>query len=329
MPTTLHPPRSLPGRELIVPLLAVFVVAVSPLFVWSRLPDPMAIHWGIDGRPDGSGPLVLDVILLAVVTALATLLPLAAAARADRRVARSMLGLSYGMAALFVLLRWLTLERNLDATVWSDAGSISLLDLGILLFAAPFIAAGWWLGGRHPELPRPVRVVLPLTLPADGRLLWTGRQAWPLGRVLGPALVAAGAASIGMRIAAETMVIGGTLVLVGLLLWWFTTIAVATGPGGLRVRFGPIGWPAIHVPLAGIDSIEVEDIEPLAFGGWGYRVMPGVRAVVIRRGIGLRVRRTERADLVVTIDDAATAAGVLAAHLAQHRAEEPPPEGGE
>ena len=320
MPATLHPPRSLPVRELVVPVVAVLAVSVMPLLVLSRLPDPVAVHWGFDGRPDGSAPLVVDVVLLTVIAALVTLLPLLAVARTDRRTARTMLALSYGMAAAFVLLRWRTLQLNRDVAVWTEAGTLGVVDLLVgLIVAAPLALAGWWLGGRHPDLPRPVRVVAPHPMPTDGRLVWVGHQAWPVARVLGPVLVAAGGLVTALRIGAETLVVGGTLMLVGILLWWSTSITVATGPGGLKVRFGPLGWPVIRVGLDAVEGLEVEDVEPLAYGGWGYRVMPGVRAVVLRRGIGLRVRRTGRPDLVVTVDDAATAAGVLAAHVAARR----------
>jgi hypothetical protein len=322
MGTTLHPPRALVVRELAVPVLATAAAVVLPILAWSRLPDPIAIHWGFDGRPDGNAPLVVDAVLLAVMTALVALLPLVAVVRAHRSAARTMLMLSHGMGAFFVLLRWRTIELNLDAPSWDAAGSFTLLDIGLLLgLAAPFGFVGWWLGGRHPEPPRVVREVVPQVLPADGRLGWVGHQGWGAMRVIGPALIVVGGLTTAVRIAAETLLLGGTLVLVGVLLWWFTSITVATGPAGLKVRFGPLGWPAIHVPLAAIESVEVEDVEPMAYGGWGYRVVPGVRAVVIRRGVGMRVRRTGRPDLVVTVDDAATAAGVLAAHLATERGE--------
>jgi len=320
MPTTLHPPRSLPLRELIIPALATLAVVVMPLLVWSRLPDPIAIHWGLDGHPDGSAPLVLDVVLMSVLTALISFLPLVAVLRGDRRTARTMLALSFSMGALFVLLRWRTIALNLDVAVWTDAGPLSLLDLVLLLVVVtPIALLGWSLGGRHPDPPRREHVVLPQTLPPDGHLVWVGHQAWSVARVLGPALVATGAVVTAIRVAAETLVVGGTLVLVGVLLWWFTSITVAVGPAGLKVRFGPLGWPAIRVALADIERIEIEEVEPLAYGGWGYRALPGVRAVVIRRGIGIRVVRRGRPDLVVTVDDAATAAGVLSAHLEAHR----------
>ncbi len=319
MATRLHPPRAVEPRELVIPVVAVLATAALPLLVGSRLPDPVAIHWGLDGRPDGSAPALLDAVLLAVLTALVTLLPAVAAARGGRATARTMLMLSHGMGVFLLQLRWLTLERNLDVTVWTEAGSLSLVDLLLaLLVALPFGALGWWLGGRHPELPPSIRRITRQELPSDGALLWVGRQGWPVARVIGPLLVAAGALVTGVRTAPETLVLGGTLVLVGLLLWWGTSITVATGPAGLRVRFGPLGWPVIRVPLAAVEHVAVEDVEPLAYGGWGYRIVPGVRAVVIRRGVALRVQRAGRPDLLVTVDDAATAAGVLVAHLEAH-----------
>jgi hypothetical protein len=318
--TVLHPPRSLPHRELVVPVLAVLIVAVLPMAVWGRLPDPVAIHWGLDGRPDGSAPLIVDVVLLTVLTALVTLLPLLAVVRGDRHTARTMLALAHGMGAFFVLLRWRTLALNLDAAGWSEAGSLTLGRVAVMaLGAAPFALLGWWLGGLHPDLPRPEREPVRHVLPPDGQLVWVGRQSWAIARLLGPALIASGGVIAALRVALETSIVGSTLMLVGILLWWFTTITVAAGPAGLKVRFGPLGWPAIRVPLSAIERIAVEDIEPLAHGGWGYRVTPGVRAVVIRRGVGLRVVRTGRPDLIVTIDDAANAAGVLAAHLEAYR----------
>ena len=44
------------AAEVTLPAVAVAVVAVAPLLVWSRLPDPMAVHWGLTGTPDGAAP---------------------------------------------------------------------------------------------------------------------------------------------------------------------------------------------------------------------------------------------------------------------------------
>jgi hypothetical protein len=44
-------------------------------------------------------------------------------------------------------------------------------------------------------------------------------------------------------------------------------------------------------------------------------MVPGARAVVVRSGEGLRLIRHDGRAFVVTVDDAAIAAGVLLAHL--------------
>jgi len=318
MPTTLHPPRTpIPRRELIVPLLAVVFVAAEPWRLRARLPDPVAIHWGIDGLPDGSAPFIVDAVLLLAITALLALVPLLVAGRADRRGARVLVAVAHGTAGMHVMLRHRTLTLNVDATDWSAAGAFALRDLGLLLLAALAVGVlGWWLSAGRAEIPRPVRDPATIVLPDDGDLAWVGRQSWPPGRILGPLLVAGGATVAALRVVPDGYAIGAALALAGLLVWWLTSITVAVGPAGLRVRFGALGWPGVRVGLDRIAGVVLEDVEPLVYGGWGYRVLPGVRAVVIRRGEGLRVARTGRPDLVVTVDDAATAAAVLAAHVA-------------
>ena len=56
-------------------------------------------------------------------------------------------------------------------------------------------------------------------------------------------------------------------------------------------------------------------MDPLTHGGWGWRVLPGLRAVVHRAGPGIRVQQADGPTIVVTVDDAAEAVGVLRAHL--------------
>ena len=55
----------------------------------------------------------------------------------------------------------------------------------------------------------------------------------------------------------------------------------------------------------------VEEISPLSYGGWGYRGRPGVRAFVIRKGDGVRLARTGKPDVVVTVDDAARGVALI------------------
>ena len=57
---------------------------------------------------------------------------------------------------------------------------------------------------------------------------------------------------------------------------------------------------------------------PLAYGGWGWRRRPGRSAVVIRAGDGLVLRLRSGGTIVVTVDGAHTAAG-LVNDVARHR----------
>jgi hypothetical protein len=99
-----------------------------------------------------------------------------------------------------------------------------------------------------------------------------------------------------------------TIAVVGLLL---AQVRLTAGPGGAVVALGPLGIPYVRIPLDEVASAAVEEVTPLAYGGWGYRVRPGVRAFVIRAGQGVRLRRTGKPDLVITVDDAERGAGVV------------------
>lgn len=319
----LHPEPTTPrhrasAAERAVPLAAIAATVLLPLSYLGSLPDPVAIHWGIDGRPDGHGPLWLDVTLIAALTALVSLLSLWGAGRADRRPARLLVGIGHASAALFVGLRWVTLQANAGADDWTRAGDVTGTTVSLVSAVAMLVGLGGWVLARNrPEHVRATRAVVATPMAPGETAAWFGDQSWGIGTAVSMlALVGAAATAVLVPPPGRGVTIG-SLVLVAVALATFTRIRVAIGPHGLTVRFGILGVPRQHVALTDIEAVEVEDVEPLAYGGWGYRVVPGARAIVIRRGPGLRIRRRGRADLLVTVDDADVAAGVLAAHLAE------------
>ena len=79
-------------------------------------------------------------------------------------------------------------------------------------------------------------------------------------------------------------------------------VQVALGPGGLLRR---------SLPLDELSRADVGHVRPLAYGGWGYRLLPGFSAIVISRGEGLRLVRRRRRDLVITLPRATQAAAVV------------------
>ena len=100
---------------------------------------------------------------------------------------------------------------------------------------------------------------------------------------------------------------------VALMLSSFSTIAVTVDASGVRIAFGPWGFPTKQIALNDIESAQAIDVRPLRWGGWGYRWMPWKRAsaVVLRKGPGLKLDRVDGRTLVVTVDGASRAAAVL------------------
>jgi glutamine cyclotransferase len=74
---------------------------------------------------------------------------------------------------------------------------------------------------------------------------------------------------------------------------------------------GVLGWPRTQVPLTTITHADVEDVHPMAYGGWGWRMRTDRTAIVTSSGPGLVVHRSDGASLVVTVDGADEAAGVV------------------
>jgi hypothetical protein len=90
------------------------------------------------------------------------------------------------------------------------------------------------------------------------------------------------------------------------------TIDVTVAPTGVRVGFGPFGVPRKVIPLDRIERADAIDVNPLAWGGWGYRVpRPGTSAVVLRRGPGVLLELAGNRRFVVTVDGAPEAAGLI------------------
>ena len=87
---------------------------------------------------------------------------------------------------------------------------------------------------------------------------------------------------------------------------------------GLTVR-PPLGWPTYRVALAEVADASITTVVPLGeFGGYGVRFGPGRRlGVITRGGDALEVKRRDGRTVVVTVDDAGTAAGLLTTLAAQ------------
>jgi hypothetical protein len=91
-----------------------------------------------------------------------------------------------------------------------------------------------------------------------------------------------------------------------------SSAVVSVDDDGVTIR-SPLGWPRIRIPLDEVVRADVTEVRPLRdFGGWGWRVgWHGRVGVVLRRGESLLIERTGGRSVVVTVDDAPTAAGTI------------------
>jgi hypothetical protein len=294
------------------PLLAALPGLALLVSAWDRLPETVASHFSLTGQADGTASrwtlLVLVVglpVLLAAVFAAVAAAPAARRGRTDP--GRLMVCLSWATGVLVGGLGLLVVLANLDAV---DPLAVALPGVGMLAVLAATLGAGllgWPLTPASPVLRVAAGAPPVLRLGATERAAWTGRcGSWQLGAI-GALMVVAGVpvGLLGVPVAGVALVVGGLLVL------WCCVITVTVDRTGLAVGLGPLGLPRLRVPLAEIAEARVEDVVPLGYGGWGLRFVPGVVAVVLRTGPAVVVTRRSGRTLVVTVDDAETAAGLL------------------
>ncbi|GAA2792862.1 DUF1648 domain-containing protein [Streptomyces showdoensis] len=295
-----------------LPFLLALAVDLLLFALWrDRLPDRLATHFGGDGRADGftatGGFLAVSSGLLAALGAGWTLF-----------VRRRVLWGAWATAGFAAAMLALTLRGNLDVTDPAEA-RLPLAGLTVALALAALVAlAGWALTRLVPEDPAPRA---PGTAGAPRLDLGAGELAgW-----------ARTAGSLPMSVLAGAFLLAAPVVLL-LAPWPYALIPLAVGvPGaalsrvrvtadrrGLTVRPALAARPRLRVPLDDITGATARDVDPLGeFGGWGYRVRPGAGGVILRSGPALAVRRRDGREFVVTVDDAATAAGLLNALVAR------------
>jgi Domain of unknown function (DUF1648) len=314
-------------RTALVVALPVVIAGVAVLpwvLAWSGLPDPVATHWAIGGEPDGHMSRAAAAVYT-VVPALAGALVMAAVGRraepqglAPGAVATGVI--AAGLGGVFAVVSLTTVLANAGASSWRGAGvAVGVVVVAVLAaMAAAGLAAASALGSPR-AMPAPAAgpddpAVAPAVRVGPGeRVGWVGAcdVRWPLGVAAIVALVAAGSALVSLWVAA-------LLALVPLVLLAFATVHVSVGTRGIRAACA-IGWPGVSFPLAEIASVRAINLQPLRWGGWGYRGslrLLGRAAWVLRAGEALEVRLTDGRVFAVTVDGAAEAAAVATGMLA-------------
>lgn len=296
----------------VIPAMLLAVMILPFALYWSSLPNPMAIHWGAGGEPNGSAPPVVLLLILAGLYG-AIVVSVRRVAAATPGEAPSFVAGLFAIGALLACVSWLSVLANRDAASWQVAGEVGWLHvLVVIVVAVGAGAVGWFQSGggaivaaREPGRAPQIEVADPSSA------VWSGRATGRLVTAVGIAVIGAGLIAWGFT--------GLVLCVIGFVVLAFASVRVTVARGGVVVSLGWWGFPMWRIPLDSLGRAEVETVRPMAYGGWGYRVRPGVRATVVRSGEALRLVRDDRPDLVYTVDDAATAAGLINAIIGARR----------
>ena len=115
--------------------------------------------------------------------------------------------------------------------------------------------------------------------------------------------------------------VGWLVAVVGLVIgvfgWLLSSLTVRVTDDSFVVAFGPFGWPRQVIALAEIRDVAAIVVEPMEWGGWGYRWIPWAHAsaAVIRRGPGIALSLSGGRRFAVTVDDAVAGAQATSALL--------------
>ena len=299
----------------IVAMLIPLGVVLGSFFHWrERLPIEIASHWSGAGVVDGvmTVPQLLTVALLmtgvpALLTAVVVLWP-GVSAHARRNTVL-ILGVFAGAGAA----SWLT-----SVTATMQAGDPYQAGLGPWAVLG-LVAAGY---GLIPYLFLPVPplavwdvddriAVAPGTDIAWSRTVTATLFLWVAG-----ALAAVGIVLMLIKLAkgdgAEALIDVLGIFLVTMVLVFFGRFRVTADWRGLRVVSWLFRIPLKRIRLEDISAVEADELRPMEWGGWGYRISSGRSALILRAGPGLIVTTTNQKQFAITLAEPELPAAVLA-----------------
>jgi hypothetical protein len=294
-----------------------------------ELPDPIAVHWGLDGA-DAFAPawtslvlyLVLGLGLPVLFGSLMFVGERVGPTWIQKLLASVSLGTSVLLAVAFV--GTFAVQRGLaDASDVPEIGWLVVVGIAAGLLAG---AIGWFVMPRIEPVATELTAAVPLTLAPGERAVWIAKTKVPTAAVVTIILLMATLVGVVTYVIVAT---GGEawalglVVLIPLLAVVLTTSWRAqVDATGFVVRT-TIGWPFFRVPIGEIERAGTTVVSPVAdFGGWGPRWGSGRRfGVVTRAGEAIEVVRLDGRTLLVTVDDAATGAALLEAYVTAPRPE--------
>jgi hypothetical protein len=301
-----------------LPALLAATASIIGMLLLPDLPQLLAAHWGVNGTVDRADSLGSFVALVGILVGTFTLGAAAVSFASLRQgtttlFARTAVGLTTWFGVFISLSIFLSIwaQRGVTDPFAVSSGTVAAA-LGVGFAGAAVAAALAVLA--TPKLPQSLGLRgEPANVPlGEGeRVYWAQTARSPRGIIALPIVLGVGItvlfAVLGIPVWFIALV---ALVLIAVM----TTLSwrVVVDQRGLTVT-GLFGFPRFHVPQHDIVAAAVIEIVPLRdYGGWGIRTgRAGNWGVVTRAGEAIEVQRRSGANFVVTVDDAATGAGLL------------------
>jgi hypothetical protein len=302
-----------------VPLAIVIASEAVIIGVGATGSPQLIVHWG--AGPERTGPWWTYAVIVAAIG-----FPVIAFIGFFIVRATRMVGMNAWMPAIAMgITVFHALGMGVGSVVLNASPLAPALPLGggaVLAIAAALLT--WWLLPREASASIGVEAADALPIRPGEVAGWTGKADLPAWFVSLIAAVAAALIVFGVLLLLTIgwkvwpIFLSPTLLLVVLLVT--AQFVVTAGPRGFIVR-SAIGWPRLSIPAASLAKAGVVQIDPMAdFGGWGIRWVIGPNhrgrwGIVTHRGPGLEVVRRDGRSIVVTVDDAGTAAAVLETYV--------------
>lgn len=303
---------------ILAPALVAAAASIIGLLMTPDLPQTLAVHWGVDGsvdRVDGLGSYIAIIAFLVPGFALGaagfSISPLRHGT--SRLYARSVVGLTTWFGVFISVSMFLGVQAQRGVT---DPYSVpgSTVAVALLIGFAVAVGAAALAVLATPRLPQNTalsgeQAAVPI---ADGeRVYWAQVARSPRGVIAIPVVTIV---FIIVLFAVVGLPVWATLIVGLILASLFTMFSwrVVVDQRGLTVT-GLFGFPRFHIPLESIVAAAAIEVKAFGeYGGWGVRFgRSGNWGVITRAGTAIEVQRRSGANFVVTVDDAATGAGLL------------------
>ncbi|TFD57660.1 hypothetical protein E3T39_12780 [Cryobacterium suzukii] len=292
--------------------LMPFVAIVATWLLWrGSLPEALPTQWSGDTIATTQPTFVL--LGITAVTAVVTgAFGLTSGLTRTAHFTPRLPLLVTGIVGSLCFIMWTT-----SAALGAAAASQPVLEnLGVVIWGAitfgflPAIIAG------KPARPDAEGQPDPLVLSPTQTAAWSHTMTVPAFAWTAVGIFAVGTVSLWVPLASPNpgvAIVSSAVVLavVVLLMVAMSRVRITADGRGLRMRSQLLPFVAKSIRLSQIKKVRTEAVNPGAWGGWGYRVLPGRSAVVLRAGEGVVLTLNNGKEFAVTVDDSSNLASVL------------------